>query len=109
MFSVQLICLRNASETNPLKVSNISVRADGKEVVSQIVDLQQALCCLVAVYFMLDIAFPSVLKRTLTFVQNCIFELEAMDKAPVTVVRMQNELLKKISVKVYNLTQDVIN
>jgi len=51
--------------------------------------------CLVAVYFMLDTVILSVLRRTLTFVQNCIFELEAMEKAQVTVVRLQSGLLRK--------------
>jgi len=50
---------------------------------------------LVAVYFMLDIVILSVFRRTLTFVQNCIFELEAMEKAQVTVVRLQSGLLRK--------------
>jgi len=43
-------------ETNPLMVSSIAVGADDKEVVCQIVDIPQALCCLIATYFILDIA-----------------------------------------------------
>ena len=59
--------------------------------------------CLVAVYFILDIVILSVLRITLTFVQNCIFELEAMEKAQVTVVRLQSGLLRKVTVKSWNL------
>jgi len=61
------------NEANPLMVSSIAVRADGKEMVAQIEDLPQTLRCLIATYFILDIAFPSTLKKTLCFLQVGFF------------------------------------
>lgn len=44
-------CLRQLYERKPLNVSNITFSADGREVMSDIVELQQVLCCLVGTYF----------------------------------------------------------
>src|SRR6218665_2929984 len=90
-----VISLRQLNEKNPLKVANITIRADGKEVVSDIVGLPQAVCCLIGTYYLLDISFPPNLKKTLSFIQCCICNLEPMEKAPIAVSRLQNELVRK--------------
>ena len=56
-------------------------------------DVTEALVCLMSVYYILNMEYPKVLRKSFTFIQNVYMELNA-GNIPVTVVNVHTKLKK---------------
>lgn len=87
------------SERNILqREEDVTIHMDGEDVVGKINSLTEAVCCLMAVYFIYDISYSKYHVKTLQFLEQYVFKLDTGCSVNTAVVRLHNDLLK---VKLY--------
>ena len=76
---------------NPLLAAKASIKMDRVTITSGNLDVQQALQCLLEVYFLFGVEYPKQMKHTLSFIEHYLFK-----------IRNDNKRLSIPALKIYN-------